>query len=124
MPDQAGCFSHRIISYRPTNRSTDSTLKLWDVNTAESVRTFSGHVNETNFVGLTAHGDYITCGSENSSVYTYFKALPKPVMTFKFHAANPATVRQRRRRRALAVACADQARQSVRARWTNAGRGH
>jgi hypothetical protein len=57
------------------------------------VRTFAGHTNEKNFVGLTSNGDYITCGSENSSVYTYYKALSKPILSYKLHTANPVTVR-------------------------------
>ena len=65
---------------------------MWGVNSSECVRTFTGHTNEKNFVGLTANGDYITCGSENSAVYTYYKALSKPIVSFKFHSANPATV--------------------------------
>jgi len=74
--------------------STDSSLKLWSVNQAECVRTFTGHTNEKNFVGLTANGDYMACGSENSSVCMYYKALSKPVVQFKFNSANPATVRR------------------------------
>eukprot|EP01132_Coremiostelium_polycephalum_P002491 gene2491-3083_t len=66
--------------------STDSTLKLWDVNQPECVRTFTGHANEKNFVGLTVNGDYICCGSENNGVYTYFKALSKPIVTHRFGA--------------------------------------
>ncbi|CAI9776277.1 unnamed protein product [Fraxinus pennsylvanica] len=33
--------------------STDSTLRLWDVKENLLVRTFRGHTNEKNFVGLT-----------------------------------------------------------------------
>ena len=32
--------------------STDSTLKLWSTTDKECKRTFSGHTNEKNFVGL------------------------------------------------------------------------
>ena len=43
--------------------STDSQLKLWRLDTKPScVRTFSGHVNEKNFVGLATDGDYVACG--------------------------------------------------------------
>ncbi|KAF2071898.1 hypothetical protein CYY_006777 [Polysphondylium violaceum] len=64
--------------------STDSTLKLWDVNQNDCIRTFTGHSNEKNFVGLTVNGDYICCGSENNGVYTYYKTLSKPIVTHKF----------------------------------------
>lgn len=32
------------------------------------------------------------CGSENNGVYTYYKALSKPVVSFKFGSSNPVTV--------------------------------
>ncbi|KAN0021792.1 hypothetical protein ACTFIU_003937 [Dictyostelium citrinum] len=66
--------------------STDSTLKLWNVNQNDCVRTFTGHSNEKNFVGLTVNGDYICCGSENNGVYTYYKTLSKPIVTHRFGA--------------------------------------
>ncbi|KAK9702494.1 hypothetical protein K7432_011203 [Basidiobolus ranarum] len=71
--------------------STDSTLKLWNTGAQACTRTFSGHVNEKNFVGLAVNGDWISCGSENNSVYTYFKNLKQPVVTVKFKTANPVT---------------------------------
>jgi len=61
------------------------------VATSEHVRTFSGHINEKNFVGLSANDDYIVCGSENNAVYTYYKALSKPIVVYKFGSTNPAT---------------------------------
>ena len=53
-----------------------------------------GHVNEKNFVGLTTfgdsqHGDYITCGSENDSMYTYYKHLNDPVVVKQFTSVSP-----------------------------------
>ena len=71
--------------------STDSTLKSWSVGRCECVRTFTGHTNEKNFVGLTANGDYIACGSENNSVYTFYKALSKPIVSYRFGSSNPVT---------------------------------
>ncbi|ESP01505.1 hypothetical protein LOTGIDRAFT_238291 [Lottia gigantea] len=64
--------------------STDSQLKLWDISHSFSKRTFEGHTNEKNFVGLATDGDYITCGSENHALYFYYKGLAKELMTFKF----------------------------------------
>ena len=43
-----------------------------------------GHINEKNFVGLATDNDYIACGSENNSLYVYYKGLSKQLMTFKF----------------------------------------
>ncbi|XP_071820503.1 E3 ubiquitin-protein ligase COP1-like [Apostichopus japonicus] len=64
--------------------STDSQLKLWNVEKPHCLRTFTGHINEKNFVGLAATEDYITCGSENNSVFVYYKGLSKQLFTFKF----------------------------------------
>ncbi|KAF9159850.1 coatomer subunit alpha [Actinomortierella ambigua] len=71
--------------------STDSTLKLWSTSSLNCVRTYTGHVNEKNFVGLSANGDWISCGSENNAVYTYYKELQDPVVTIKFGNSNPVT---------------------------------
>ncbi|KAK3087450.1 hypothetical protein FSP39_006033 [Pinctada imbricata] len=64
--------------------STDSQLKLWSINRPTSLRTFKGHINEKNFVGLATDGDYIACGSENNSLYVYYKGLSKQLLTYKF----------------------------------------
>lgn len=42
--------------------STDSQLKLWNVGKPYCLRSFKGHINEKNFVGLASNGDYIACG--------------------------------------------------------------
>lgn len=45
------------------------------------VRTFKGHTNEKNFVGLTVNSDYIACGSETNEVFVYHKVThPNPYM--------------------------------------------
>lgn len=65
--------------------STDSQLKLWDIGSPpHSLRSFEGHINEKNFVGLATDGDYITCGSEDNSLYVYYKRLPQPLFSIKF----------------------------------------
>jgi len=68
--------------------STDSQLKLWDEREDRALRTFSGHTNEKNFVGLatnsSTNGDYIACGSENNTLYAYYKSLSKVLTTYKF----------------------------------------
>ena len=48
--------------------STDSTLRLWNTQSLEPVRVYTGHVNEKNFVGLGIDEDFIACGSEMSEV--------------------------------------------------------
>jgi E3 ubiquitin-protein ligase RFWD2 len=51
-----------IITSSTDYRSTDSELKLWSVDTGTCVKTYRGHVNDKNFVGLTVNDDFITCG--------------------------------------------------------------
>jgi WD40 repeat protein len=73
-------------------RSTDSTLKLWNVRSNECVRTYTGHVNEKNFVGLSTNNDWISCGSENNAVYTYYKSVRSPLACVKFGGFDALTV--------------------------------
>lgn len=64
--------------------STDSHLRLWDVNAPpNSKRSYVGHMNEKNFVGLATDGDYIACGSEDISLYVYYKGLSQPLFNLK-----------------------------------------
>jgi E3 ubiquitin-protein ligase RFWD2 len=69
------------------HRSTDSTIKMWDFDTKDCLRTFKGHQNEKNFVGLSVNDDWISCGSETNTVYTYHKNASAPVVQYKFPAA-------------------------------------
>ena len=48
--------------------STDSTLRMWDVKGLSPKRTYDGHVNEKNFVGLSVDSDFLACGSETNEV--------------------------------------------------------
>ncbi|GJM89794.1 hypothetical protein PR202_ga06015 [Eleusine coracana subsp. coracana] len=64
--------------------STDNTLKIWDLNRTNSSGlsadscslTLSGHTNEKNFVGLSVHDGYITCGSETNEVKHQASTIP------------------------------------------------
>ncbi|KAB8100663.1 hypothetical protein EE612_031242, partial [Oryza sativa] len=79
--------------------STDNTLKIWDLNRTNSSglstdacsMTLSGHTNEKNFVGLSVHDGYITCGSENNEVFSYYKTFPMPITSHKFGSIDPIT---------------------------------
>lgn len=64
--------------------STDSQLKMWNINQSHCLRSFVGHINEKNFVGLATDGDYVACGSENNSLYVYYKGVTKQLFNFKF----------------------------------------
>lgn len=41
------------------------------------LRTFRGHTNEKNFVGLTVNSEYLACGSETNEVFVYHKVINK-----------------------------------------------
>ena len=56
-------FNFALISF---DRSTDSQLKLWNISKPHCLRTFKGHINEKNFVGLASNGDYVACGKSTS----------------------------------------------------------
>ncbi|XP_002970454.2 E3 ubiquitin-protein ligase COP1 [Selaginella moellendorffii] len=64
--------------------STDSTLRLWDVQKSSQIRSLTGHANEKNFVGLTVNSEYIACGSETNEVVVYHKEVPKPAARHRF----------------------------------------
>ncbi len=63
--------------------STDSTLKSWDLE-GHCTRTYMGHANEKNFVGLETRDGYIVTGSENNHVYLYYDELSKPLLSYNF----------------------------------------
>lgn len=74
-----------------------SQLKLWDLAGDPTCRrSYQGHVNEKNFVGLATDGDFLTCGSENNSLYVYYKGLSKPIFSFKFDLVRTLFERDRR----------------------------
>lgn len=64
---------------RPPHRHRLPVFRLWG-----QVRTFTGHKNQRNFVGMSVHDDFVACGSETSEVYVYFKVTgrhPDPTAT-------------------------------------------
>ncbi|KAL5012534.1 hypothetical protein ScPMuIL_011085 [Solemya velum] len=81
---KAVSYTKFLNSKEIVSASTDSQLKLWSSNQSNCLRTFKGHSNEKNFVGLATDGNYIACGSENNSLYIYYKGLSKQLMSFKF----------------------------------------
>ena len=50
------------VCHAGLDRSTDSQLKLWNLSRPNAINTFTGHINEKNFVGLATDGDYVLCG--------------------------------------------------------------
>lgn len=81
---KAVSYAKFVTPNEVVSASTDSQLKLWDISKQQCLRTFKGHMNEKNFVGLATNGDYVACGSENNSLYVYYKGVSKQVLTFKF----------------------------------------
>ncbi|KAL3615697.1 ornithine decarboxylase antizyme with +1 programmed ribosomal shift Spa1 [Castilleja foliolosa] len=77
--------------------STDCSLKLWDLNKTNLVGpstnacrlTFTGHMNQKNFVGMAVSDGYIATGSETNEVYAYYKSLPIPIATHKLERFDP-----------------------------------
>eukprot|EP00892_Ulva_mutabilis_P002130 jgi/Ulvmu1/11918/UM081_0078.1 len=67
--------------------SVNSSLSLWSWEPMERLRTFAGHVNVRNFVGMETSGDYIACGSETSQVHVFCKYLSQPILS---HTLTPA----------------------------------
>ncbi|KAL4191633.1 hypothetical protein AMTRI_Chr07g81560 [Amborella trichopoda] len=59
----------------------DGCLKLWDISELRVVRTFEGHSNTKNFVGLSVWrtGGLLGCGSESNEVYVYDRRWGEPV---------------------------------------------
>lgn len=76
--------------------STDSQLKVWNVNRPYCLKSFTGHLNEKNFVGLATDGDYIACGSENNALYVYYKGLTKKLFSYKFESVGGVLEQDRR----------------------------
>ncbi|KAL4573615.1 hypothetical protein LXL04_020428 [Taraxacum kok-saghyz] len=73
-----------LSSYELASASTDNTLRLCDVKQNLRLRTFRGHVNEKNFVGLTVNSEYIVCGTETNEVFVYHKAISRPAALHGF----------------------------------------
>ncbi|KAM7277563.1 hypothetical protein ACFE04_004697 [Oxalis oulophora] len=86
-----------VDSMNLVSASTDNTIKLWDLSDCQSrvvdtpSQTFTGHTNVKNFVGLSVFEGYIATGSETNEVFIYHKALPMPMLSFKFDCVDPLT---------------------------------
>ncbi|KAF5480391.1 hypothetical protein F2P56_001146 [Juglans regia] len=66
--------------------ATDGCLKLWNINDSRVIRTYKGHVNNRNFVGLSVwrNGGLFGCGSENNQVYVYDLRWGEPIWVHGF----------------------------------------
>ncbi|KAL0094997.1 WD40-repeat-containing domain protein [Phycomyces blakesleeanus] len=76
--------ANKILTIVDQISSTDNTLKLWNLESKDCIRTFTGHQNEKNFVGLSLNEDWIACGSETNTLYMYYKGSRIPVANYRF----------------------------------------
>jgi E3 ubiquitin-protein ligase RFWD2 len=59
---KAVSYARFLSNNEIVSASTDSQLRLWRVTEGQCLRTYRGHVNEKNFVGLAVSSGYIACG--------------------------------------------------------------
>ena len=60
------------------------------------VKSYKGHRNTKNFVGLTCEApgtDYFACGSEDNNVYVYYRNSEKPIAKHGFGDRLPMKIR-------------------------------
>ncbi|CAN1158838.1 WD repeat-containing protein RUP2 [Linum perenne] len=73
--------------------SIDGTLKLWDLvnHSVEPVRTYRGHSNGRNFVGLSVWnaGGLLGCGSESNQAFVYDRRWGEPIWVHGFKPVGP-----------------------------------
>ncbi|XP_010519483.1 PREDICTED: WD repeat-containing protein RUP2 [Tarenaya hassleriana] len=78
---------------------TDGCLKLWKIDGGGGRvgRTYEGHVNSRNFVGLSVwrNGGLFGCGSENNRVFVYDRRWSRPVWVHEFEPAGMTGLEQR-----------------------------
>lgn len=55
-------YCHFINDQELVSQSIDSELKLWNVNTGQCLKTYTGHKNEKTFVGLSVNSNHMVCG--------------------------------------------------------------
>jgi E3 ubiquitin-protein ligase RFWD2 len=67
---KAVSYARFLSNNEIVSASTDSQLRLWRVAEGQCLRTYRGHVNEKNFVGLAVSSGYIVCGTCEHSTET------------------------------------------------------
>ena len=84
---------HFLNDQELVSLSVNSELKLWNINTGQCLKTYTGHKNERTFVGLSGNVNHVVCGSEDNCVYAYCKHVSKHVTSYTFNTpgenANP-----------------------------------
>lgn len=60
-----------IHNLRQLNRSTDKTVKIWDMNSFECIQTFTQHTNQVTGVRYDTQGTRLASVSEDTSIVIY-----------------------------------------------------
>ena len=81
---KAVSYARFLSNNEIVSASTDSQLRLWRVTEGQCLRTYRGHTNEKNFVGLAVSNGYIVCGSETNTVHLYQREISRPLLSYKF----------------------------------------
>jgi serine/threonine protein kinase/DNA-binding beta-propeller fold protein YncE len=68
--------------------SSDMTLRVWDLASAEEVRSFTGHQNPVLSVAVTPDGKYVVSGGWDRTVRLWDLATGKEVQRFTGHAGS------------------------------------
>ena len=84
-------YCHFINDEELVSLSIDSELKLWNINTGQCLKTYSGHKNDKTFVGLSVNSNHMVCGSEDNRVYAYCKHVSKHVTSYTFDTPHEST---------------------------------
>lgn len=73
--------------------ATDCSLRFWETDGAQlrPVRSYTGHLNEKNFVGLSVKNGLYVVGSEDNSIYIYQKYLNTPILQYTLPNTCPLT---------------------------------
>ncbi|UJR38410.1 hypothetical protein I4U23_031078 [Adineta vaga] len=90
---KAVSYARFLSNNEIVSASTDSQLRLWRVTEGQCLRTYRGHVNEKNFVGLAVSNNYIVCGSESNTVHLYQREISRPLLSYKFDEQTNGTVK-------------------------------
>jgi WD40 repeat protein/serine/threonine protein kinase len=69
----------------PTNRTADTTMRLWDLQTGEQVRIFEGHTNTVNMVAFSPDGQTIASASWDGTVRLWDVATGEGRVGFEGH---------------------------------------
>ena len=67
------------------SRSTDGTIKLWDIESGREVRSFEGHNYCINSVAITPDGKYIVSGNNDGTIKLWDIESGKEIRTFEGH---------------------------------------